>query len=256
MGQFGMGKIRKQRKEGKKETRAKNGFERLVEHREKAKEKAQTKLQNHLRLNPSTPSSSKRVIDRGNVKQLFLKKRNKKSIFDIESEDELLEENPFVRPVEDFGEEKEPFPRPEGVKKTRQERFQEIIGKSKRARHERAQLAEEQREEIADLNDDFDKIRKKLAMVDAKKIRETRHQDSSGYLKILDQIKGEQLLKPTTLLFKPKPPQPIAQEPEAASEEANQGDQFAFESDDDNVEIGDMEEPEINYRDRTFKRRK
>ena len=72
---------KKQSKKIEKKPRQKTGFEKLVEQKEKSKEKAKLKIQKNVLPDMEKPNSTKKVIDKENVKSLFSRKQNKKSIF-------------------------------------------------------------------------------------------------------------------------------------------------------------------------------
>ena len=240
----------KKHKKIEKKTRPKTGFERLVEHKEKAKLKAQLRIQQSVVQTIDRSTSKKKIIDKENVRQLFSRKHNKKSIFEIESDDDMVEHNPFVQEVGLFCEEEPPIEtKNESQRKNRREIFYEIMTKSKRGRLEKTKEIEELKECIEELNDDYEKIKSKLNFSDKKAIKQTRFEnDKSNYLKILDQMKDEELLRPSK---KPKIDKP---ETSSSNDDGDEKDwrgandynkNEASDSEDDNVEIGDIEEKEM-----------
>ena len=246
-----MAKSHRKNEKTEPKKRPKSGFEKLVENKEKAKEKARLKIKSNIFHEGQKPQSSKKIIDKENVKQLFIKSQNKKNIFDLESDDEIIDQNVFVQDVNLFsneGDQQTDGNKSAAQKKGKKEIFQEIIQKSKKGRLDKIKKNEEMRDEVADLNENFDKIRTKLQFSDMRKVRKTKFvDDSANYLKILDQIKGETLLRP---FVNPK----VEKKEESVEEEEGQWEQSAEldVENDENVEIGDFEEEELDKRDRRY----
>ena len=247
----------KKHKKIEKKIRPKTGFEKLVEHKEKAKQKAKLKIHQSVFPTLDKPTSSKKIIDKENVRQLFARSRNRKSIFDIESDEDLVEHNPFVQDVGLFCEEQpEQNVKNDNKKKNKKEVFSEIILKSKQSRLEKTKGIEAMKECIDGLNDDFDRIKAKLKFSDRKAIKETRFEpEKTDYLKILDRLKDEELLRPSKLPKVDRPGKDSSEDEEDDDDGEEIGDDGLSEQD-DNVEIGDMEEKEINYRDRLYERKR
>jgi len=239
---------------GKPESKPKNGFEKLVEAKEKAKQKKAVKVSNLLEKPQETSGSLKRVVDSADINKTLLRKRNKKSLFDLESDDENITNNFFVKEVDnllDLAEEDQPKKKLAKGVRTDKEAFQDVIKNSKQKRYEKVKTKEEIDEEIKALDQKFTGIQQKLQLGDPTQIRQSKFETDADYFKMVDSFKGAELLKP--VINKPqgeKKPQKTVEsdgeEPEIGLEE-NSGNESS-EDDANNPEIEDYEEKEVDRR--------
>lgn len=239
-------------------SKPKNGFERLVETKEKAKQKKQQKLQAVQQKSSELPTSTKRIVDSDDINKTLLRKRNKKSLFDLESDDENITSNFFVKEVSELVE----APQPnilnldplsnKGKHKSAKEAYQDVIRTSKFHKYERAKTKEELVDDIQEIDDKFSSVQKKLMLSDPDQIRNSKFTNDTDYFTMVDSFKGVELLKPT-----PKVPKPVikssgkvsdGEEPAfgsaAQSSEENLSDNENF----DNPEIEDYKEKEVDRR--------
>ena len=246
---------KQQRKQaGKPQEKPKNGFEKLVEAKEKAKQKKAAKGSSLLDKPEAASGTLKRVVDSADINKTLLKKRNKKSLFDLESDDENINNNFFVKEVDnllDLAQEEQPKLKLAKGTRNDKEVFQDVIRNSKQQRYEKTKTKEELEEEIKLLDKKFSSLQQKLQLGDPTAIRQSKFETDADYFKMVDSFKGAELLKP--VINKPqteKKPQKTVEsdgeEPEIGLEEDSDDD--SSENDANNPEIEDYEEKEVDRR--------
>jgi hypothetical protein len=240
----------------KPEVKPKNGFEKLVESRELAKQKKIAKSGNLTEAPKEIGSSLKRVVDSSDINKTLLRKRNKKSLFDLESDDENITNNFFVKEVDNLAEvadEDQPKPKlkANGMKSNK-DAYQDVIKNSKLKKYEKTKTKEELEEDIRVIDKRFSGIQQKLQLGDPNEIRKSKFDTDSDYFKMVESFKGAQLLKP--VVHKPqgenkqvKKETSDGEEPEYGLENSSEADS-SDEDDGNNPEIEDFEEKEVDRR--------
>lgn len=228
----------------------KTGFEKLVEQKDSAKNK---KIQKLNKFGPANPQGKKetKVVTSEDIGKKIAKKLNKKSLFDIESDDEeQIKHMRFVEDTDDLAKTAELERREEeGIdtktKQSKQDRFKNMIKNSKKAKFEKTKMLEEQRETIEDLNTNFAQIANKLVFSSKEQVKKDANEKFSSYYSILNSMKKEELLK-AEVIKKPKVEKLEAKKIhyDDDSEEGNENDE-------------EMEEEEIEKRElRGYKQKK
>jgi hypothetical protein len=239
---------------GKPQAKPKNGFEQLVEAKEKAKQKKVMKAATLVQAPQEVSGSLKRVVDSSDINKTLLRKRNKKSLFDLESDDENITSNFFVKEVDnllDLATDEQPKQKLAKGVKSDKDAFQDVIRNSKQKRYEKTKTKEEMNEEIKMLDKKFTGIQEKLQLGDPTEIRQSKFDTDADYFKMVDSFKGAELLKP--VINKPQTEKKHQKTVESDGEEPDIGledndDNESSDYDAGNPEIEDYEEKEVDRR--------
>lgn len=127
-------------------TKEKNNFEKLIELKDKALEKKAKKIQKHDNINRMLKGSNKKIFDMEAPQALINNKSKKKSLFDIESEDDDQANNLFVLNVNEFNNEEKEKVKTNALDgkgdniRSKKDVFEDIIRTSKYKRLEKTKM--------------------------------------------------------------------------------------------------------------------
>lgn len=220
----------------KRQIKQKTGFEKLVELKQSAKNKKAERINKYGPVNPQNKKETK-IVTAEDLNKKISKKLKKKSLFDIESdEEEQVKHMRFVEEPDDLAKNAELLKKDEDINETRkfkQDRYKDMIKNSKKQKYEKSKLLEDQRETVEEMNSNFAKISEKLIYSTKDQVKKDSNDQFSSFYSILNNMKQQELLK-ATVIKKPK------------LEKDDKSEKLASEEDDNNNNFDEDSEEEIN----------
>ena len=223
---------KKPQRQPRKQVKQKTGFEKLVELKNSAKQKKVEKLSKYGPVGPQGKKETK-VVTAEDIGKKIAKKMKKKSLFDIESdEEEQVKHMKFVEETDDLAKtEKVANSQDDLVSsaKSKKKRYKEMIQNSKRQKYEKSKTLEEQREVVDELNADFDKIAEKLVFSAKEQVRKDANGQFNSYYSLVNSMKQQELLKAAA----PIRQKPLKEENEEKVEDSEASHEENHEEDDE-----------------------